>query len=223
MHGATPRQGDRRVQRTQRALREAMISLILERGWEGFGIQELCRRADVGRSTFYLHFADKEDVIGSGMDDLRRGLREAGVAEGAARPLGFARGVIEHALGHVRVFRATIGKRSGQIVQRRFRELVRSLVEEDLAPLLPAGPRRDGTVAFLTGAFVDLVTWSLEARSPPGPEALEALFQELAAPALVAALRGAHPGAAGEPALSPPPARRPPAPAGPAARRPGTR
>lgn len=184
MTARTPAKEDRRVQRTHRALREALVALILERGWDGFGIRDLCERADVGRSTFYLHFADKEDVLGSGLADLRRGLRAHAAAAGGGRPLAFARGVIEHAHDHVRVFRATLGKRGGQIVQRKFRELVRALVQEDLSPLIPAGPRRDGAVAFLAGGFSDLVIWSLETRSPPGPEELDALFQELAAPVL---------------------------------------
>lgn len=184
MHGRSPGQEDRRVQRTQRALREAMVALILERGWDGFGIQDLCRRADVGRSTFYLHFADKEDVLGSGLEELRRGLRARAAAAGGAHPLSFARGLIEHAHEHGRVYRATMGKQSRQIVQRRFRELVQALVAEDLAPLVAAGSRRDAAVAFLAGALFDLILWSLETRGAPAPEELDALFQELAAPVL---------------------------------------
>jgi AcrR family transcriptional regulator len=207
MGGTIPGKEDRRVQRTHRALREALVALILERGWDGFGIRDLCERADVGRSTFYLHFADKEDVLGSGMEDLRRSLRAHAADAGGARPLAFARGVIEHAHEHVRVFRATIGKQSGQIVQRRFRELVRALVQEDLAPLIPAGLRRDGAVAFLAGGFTDLIIWSLEARSPPGPEELEALFQDLAAPVLAEVTARGRGGSAGRPAATRDPSR----------------
>jgi len=57
MGGKLPEKDDRRVQRTRRALREALVALIVERGWEGFSVQEVCERADVGRSTFYTHFA----------------------------------------------------------------------------------------------------------------------------------------------------------------------
>lgn len=189
MRERLPSTADRRVQRTRRALRDAMIALIMERGWDGFGVQELCARADVARSTFYVHFADKEEVLGGSFDDLRRFIR-AQVAAGAgpARPLAFTRGLVEHGHEQRRLFLAVVGKRSGMIVHRRFRALVLELVREDLEPLLPAGPRRAGVVAFVAGALLEVLTWSLEARSPPSPEETDALFQELVAPALAAAI-----------------------------------
>ena len=66
---------DRRVLRTRRTLREALVQLILQRGWEKVSVLEVCERADVGRSTFYTHFADKEELLLSGFDDLRQALR----------------------------------------------------------------------------------------------------------------------------------------------------
>lgn len=179
------RKVDRRVERTRRALRDALVALILERGWDGFGVQELCDRADVARSTFYVHFADKEELVGGSFEDLRKTLRAQLAATGATRqPLAFARGLIEHAHEQRRLFLAVVGKKSGQVVQRRFRELVLALVREDLSAALPGGPRRDALVAFLSGAFIELLAWSLEARAPLPPEDLEALYLELARPAL---------------------------------------
>ncbi len=60
-------------------------------------------------------------------------------------------------------------------------------MREDLVTLLAPGPRRDGVVAFIAGAFLELLTWSLEAKSALAPEELDALFHELAAPVLDAA------------------------------------
>jgi len=189
MGGKLPSTTDRRVQRTRRALRDALVALILERGWEGFSVQEVCDRADVARSTFYTHFADKEELVGGGFDDLRRGLRaQLAAASGeAARPLAFSRGLIEHAHEQRRLFLAVVGKRSGHLVQRRFRELVLGLVREDLATVLASGVRRDAVVAFVAGAFIELLTWSLESRSPLPPEQVDALFHELVEPVLTAA------------------------------------
>jgi AcrR family transcriptional regulator len=196
MGGKLPSTADRRVQRTRRALREALVALILERGWEGFSVQDVCNRADVGRSTFYTHFADKEELVGGGFEDLRRTLRAQLAAVGAkpAPPLAFARGLIQHAHEQRRLFVALVGKRSGHLVQRRFRELVIDLVREDLGYLFAAGPRRDALVAFVAGAFLELLTWSLEAKSPPSPEDTDAMFRELVEPVLAAAPRFATTG-----------------------------
>lgn len=186
MKGKLPGTTDRRVQRTHRTLREALLALILERGWDGFTVQDVCDRADVGRSTFYTHFGDKEDLLEGGFEELRRWLRGQIAASGEpGRPLGFSRGLIEHAHEHARLFRALIGKRSGQVVQKRFREVVLDLVREELARYAP-GPRRDGAVAFIAGGLFELLIWSLEAKGAPTPEELDALFHELAEPVLSA-------------------------------------
>lgn len=187
MGESSPSRDDRRVRRTRNALREALVALIVERGWDGFSVQELCERADVGRSTFYMHFADKEEVLAAGFADVGREIRAQLERAGAERPLGFSRALLEHAQGHLRVYRALVGRRSSHLVQGKLRDLVRDLVRDDVAGLLPAGPRRDGTAAFLAGAFFELLIWSLEAKPATTAEAADALFQELAAPVLASA------------------------------------
>src|SRR5512139_3251865 len=72
--GAAARPTDRRVLRTRATLREALVRLILERGWDDISVQDVCDRANVGRSTFYSHFADKEELLLAGFDDLRKAL-----------------------------------------------------------------------------------------------------------------------------------------------------
>jgi AcrR family transcriptional regulator len=184
----TPKASDRRVQRTRRTLREALISLMLERGWDAVSVQDVCDRADVGRSTFYTHFADKEELLVGGFDDLRKMVRaQVATSSALASPLGFAHGMIEHAHEHQRLFRALVGKRSGQVVLRRFRELVIDLAREDLALVAEAGATRDAAAHFVAGAFLEMLTWWLETRTPLSPADLERLFVQMAAPALAGA------------------------------------
>jgi AcrR family transcriptional regulator len=189
MGAKTPNPADRRVQRTRRTLRDALITLLHERGWDAVSVQDICNRADVGRSTFYMHFADKEELLIGGFDDLRKMLRAqlAPSGRGPSEPLQFARGMIEHAHENQRLFRALVGKRSGQVVLQRFRELVVDLVRENLSSKSSSGPERDAAVHFISGAFLELLTWSLETRSAPCSEELERLFLAMAASALVVA------------------------------------
>jgi AcrR family transcriptional regulator len=189
MGGKLPAKDDRRVQRTRRVLRDALVALIVERGWEGFSVQDVCDRADVGRSTFYTHFADKEDLVSGALEDLRETLRAQllPAGEDPVRPLGFSRGLVEHAWEQQRLFRALVGKRGGHLVQKMFRQMVHELVRDDLADRLPAGPRRDGTAAFLAGGLVDLFSWWLETKSGLGVDEVDALFQRLAGAAFLAA------------------------------------
>src|SRR5690242_15633867 len=70
-------QTDRRVRRTRRALQNALVGLIAERGYPRTTVQDVLDRADVGRSTFYAHFRDKDALFASCFDDLRTDLEQA--------------------------------------------------------------------------------------------------------------------------------------------------
>jgi AcrR family transcriptional regulator len=54
---------DRRIQRTRQALMSAFIELVLTRGYESLTAGDISRKANVGRSTFYLHYANKEALL----------------------------------------------------------------------------------------------------------------------------------------------------------------
>ena len=53
-----PKENDRRVMRTRRALQQALIALLQERELKDISVSELTARADVSRGTFYLHYPD---------------------------------------------------------------------------------------------------------------------------------------------------------------------
>ncbi len=54
---------DRRITKSKRALRAALIDLMEERGLDAVSVNDLCARADLNRGTFYNHFRDKEDLL----------------------------------------------------------------------------------------------------------------------------------------------------------------
>ena len=61
---------DRRVQKTRRLLQDALIELVTEKSYESISIREILDRANVGRSTFYAHFQDKDQLLHSILDRL---------------------------------------------------------------------------------------------------------------------------------------------------------
>ena len=180
-HVVAPKQ-DRRVGRTRRTLHEALLALILERGWDEVSVQDVCARADVGRSTFYVHFADKEELLLSGFDDLRLHLR-AVAASGGDDVLGFSAAMFQHAREHERLFRALVGKRTADVVHRRFVAVLSELLDEDLADVVPVGPFRDAAVRYLAGAFWELLLWWCDQSSPTAIE-VDAIFRRLTMPVL---------------------------------------
>lgn len=161
---------DRRVAESRRALHGAIVELTLQRGWDRVTVHEVCRRAGVGRSTFYAHFADKEDLLIGGLDDVRDGL----LALATGRAFGFLPGLLAHVDESRRLFRAVIGKHSGLAVQRRFRAVTLDLVAAELARL---GVDDDLLARFLTGALVELLVWWVDAKTSVTADALAADFE----------------------------------------------
>lgn len=166
------------MRRTQRVLRDSLVTLILERGWDAVTVRDVCAHADVGRSTFYLHYADKESLLLSGFDDLHAEMAEH--ARGAPHPFAFVEPLITHALENQRIFRAVIGRSSGQQVEWRFRDVLVTLLIHELAALKLPTASRSSTARFLAGGFLEHLSEALEAPSAVRPELFAARFNRLA-------------------------------------------
>ena len=69
-HHSTQEKVDARVQRTRDALGDALIALMQEKPFNLITVQEVLDRADVGRSTFYMHYSDKDDLFMSDADEF---------------------------------------------------------------------------------------------------------------------------------------------------------
>jgi len=182
---------DRRSVRTRHALRGAMIQLLGERGWDDIAVQDICERANIGRSTFYSHYTNKDALLVGGLDELRVELmRHAGTkgegGQGGRQPaqgFHFAPGLIAHAHEQRKVFRTLIGRRSGFVVQQRFREMVIRLVSDELPPTVNKLPRA-AVARWIAAAFVEILAWWVEQRSPMSPTELAALFDQVSRPLL---------------------------------------
>jgi AcrR family transcriptional regulator len=158
---------DRRVHRTQRLLREALVALIREKGFEALTVQDIFDRANVGRATFYAHFDNKEDLLVSGFDELRTALRERqteALSRGGSmdeRMLAFSHHIIVHVNDYRHVFRAMVGKHSGAMVQQLMYKMLVDLVRDDMKTVV----RRDtdspieAFVHFIAGALFGLLMW----------------------------------------------------------------
>ena len=54
---------DRRAKRTRKTLQDALIELMGEKPYDAITIQEIADRANIGRTTFYLHFSTKDELF----------------------------------------------------------------------------------------------------------------------------------------------------------------
>jgi len=175
---------DRRVARTRRALQHAFLQLILDKGYEAVSIQDICDAADVGRSTFYLHFKDKDDLKRSGLDHLRRNLtthRERTSQKATQRALDFSRPMFEHARDHLHIYRALAGSAGGGVALDTIRDILGAQLKSD--PLIlsePPGYERELKQHFFLGAFMSVLVWWLDQGATIDIDIIDRKFRDLA-------------------------------------------
>jgi AcrR family transcriptional regulator len=180
---------DRRVRRTRRLLHEAFTNLVLEKGYERLTVQDILDRADVGRSTFYAHFRDKEALLMACFDELRDGLREGLHREAGSQDPAAV--IFQHAHRHRRVYKALCGRKGGNIVHRHLGRLIGDAVREHLEPRLSASGSdlpAEMVAEYYVSATLGLLMWWIERDFREGPARMAAVQQRLIAPGLRAAL-----------------------------------
>ena len=178
---------DRRVQRTRELLQKALIGLIGEHGYDAITIQDIVDRANVGRTTFYLHYNSK--------DELFMSCHEAIVNEfhlGFFHPLSreelLSSEIPPEAIsayrhleeGRMELYAIFNGKDS-RLILRQIRERSARKIEENLRTVFAGTDSAipiDILANYLAGAQIALMQWWLEKRRPNGPDDLtKALYR----------------------------------------------
>jgi AcrR family transcriptional regulator len=169
---------DARSRKTRAALSNSLIELLLERGWEAIGVRELCVRAGVARSTFYLHYRNKEELLEDGFNGLRDMVRQSApkrTLRDTGR-FGFAEGVAAHIFENRKMFLAIAGGNGGGVVRERFRSLISGMAAEELQE---AGAPNADAAHFLSGGFVSLAVHIMTGSSA-GKDGFLSRFHALA-------------------------------------------
>ena len=188
---------DRRVRRTRTALQHALIALILKKGYDAVTVEDICTEADIGRSTFYLHYSGKDDLKRSGLEHLRDQLarrQQAAAANGARGTFAFIEPLFEHAAQHAELYRALAGSRGGEIFLGGIREVVGELAREELAAWhgRQDGIRREAAVSYLAGACISVLVWWLEAGTEEPAAQMAALLRAFAENGVLQPVGTAH-------------------------------
>ncbi len=183
---------DRRAMRTRTALQRALMSLIREQDYDAITVDDLCRKADVGRSTFYLHFSSKDDLKRSGLADLKAHLVEA--TSPSADRFSFVLPLLEHASEQLLHYRALAGTRGRGVSLKAMREIVLAMVEADIRSKAGDAEDIDGispevAAQFVTGALMGMLAWWLDGGAKLPPDTLNAAFRRLAAEGLTTGQR----------------------------------
>ncbi|WP_280234453.1 TetR/AcrR family transcriptional regulator [Nocardia cyriacigeorgica] len=185
---------DRRVRRTRNLLHRALIELMIERGYERVTVTDVIDRADVGRSTFYAHYRDKDDLlVVSCTDFLRREIDRVRGAHGS--PLAPLRVMFRLAADYPDVYRPLIGPKSSATVLRAYQRSVTSIVTEQLDGRLEMDQSEFAdTVAFLSWGLIGLLESVIDTKDPTPPATSWKRFETLCTSGLADRMRPAGSG-----------------------------
>ena len=190
---------DRRVQRTLQSLRTALLDLIKEKDYDEISIEEITERANVGRTTFYLHYKDKEDLLmeefSTIMYERAQALSEipfsvwVPVSEEdlkkniALQPLLL---VFDHIHNNSELYNLLLKSTNSSKIIERIRKIstdaivkfVEAKMETDPIPLLSEVPI-EFFAAFFSGALISIVSWWIREDMRHTPEEVTNMFRSL--------------------------------------------
>jgi len=182
---------DRRSQRTRQALGEAFIELMMEKGYEAVTIKDIIDRANVGRSTFYAHYADKDELFASQFDRMIEMLIQHTPQEVSAdNPFFPSLGLFQHVQQQWKLYKILSWESNFLHIQH----LQKSISERVEQRLLASGRTFEAPVPilanFLAGSLLSLLKWWLDNKMMYSPEQMDEMFRKLALPGVTQSAKG---------------------------------
>jgi AcrR family transcriptional regulator len=177
------RKSDLRIRRTRGRLSDALVALMQEKPIDEITVQEVLDRAGVGRSTFYLHYRDKDDLFLCVLED---GLEMWTTAVISKKQRSYRIAPVEEFFAHVadanKLYRALVD--SGRIhaffdlaqgyfargIARRLKDMgLNNLVQNEL----------DASSHAFAGNLLALLKWWLDRSARESPKAMDELFHRM--------------------------------------------
>lgn len=159
---------DMRQKRTRRHLADALMGLMEERSFRDISVVDICDRAMVHRTTFYAHFADKEDLFRYVLEETLRTVTKP--KEKADESVSFRETVLEEVRRGLAFLRAhrrfyLSGLEGGAGPEQRVLEDIIAQAIQQLV-MRKGWPEEEATTAelmsvFYSGAIVNVVRWWL--------------------------------------------------------------
>jgi AcrR family transcriptional regulator len=178
---------DRRSQRTQQALMDALIALLAVKRYDEISINDIVDCANVGRSTFYAHYQTKDDLLKSGFERVLDMLIQHISFTETVQDLQMDTTLLfRHAQGHYELYRTLVWgsgfdlltKDGHAALSAKFQESFTLLLSGKTEPSIPL----DILSYSMAGTLLILLKWWLDNKMPYPPEYMDEIFQQLVMP-----------------------------------------
>ena len=170
---------DRRSQRTRYLLSAAFVELLREKGYSAITVSDIIERANIGRSTFYSHFHDKDDLFVSELDRVVELLSHRGSNQDEM-PFFPSLGLLQHVGEEYELYKALIWTPGIDLMIKHMQASLSQRIEQGLQK---SGDSFDLPLpvlaSFIAGSFVTLLKWWLENKMIYSPQEIDTIFKRL--------------------------------------------
>lgn len=177
-----PAKADRRVRRTRDTLGDALVELMQEKPFDDITVQEVLDRAGVGRTTFYAHYRDKQDLFLSDVEDFLEWMSTLLTRRGdSLERIAPVQELFSH-LADVHDFHDALvaSGKATEVHELGIGYFARS-IEQRLTMAGVAVPPTElrATSHALSGALFSLLEWWVRHKGSASPAEMDALFHRL--------------------------------------------
>ncbi len=178
---------DRRSRRTRQALVEALLALLTAKNYDEISINDIVERANVGRSTFYAHYQDKDDLLRDGFERALDILIQHVSFGEADQDLQLdTTPLFRHAKGHFELYKTLVWGSGFDVLTRDGHATLSAKFQERFKLHLSGKPEPAIPMAVLchsmSGTLLILLKWWLDNKMPYTPEYMDEIFQRLIMP-----------------------------------------
>lgn len=183
---------DRRTLKTRQSIHEAMFSLMQEKQYNKITIQDIIDRANVGRSTFYSHFATKDELLLSSVEHLLEILNQyikSYIEHDGDRPrLIPVVELFEHIQENSKIMKGLFKTEGASLFFEKAEAYWNNEIEQYLQSKLPAGKEPKVPITILTNhissTLINLLKWWVNSKVSYTPLQMDQYFQELINPCI---------------------------------------
>jgi AcrR family transcriptional regulator len=170
---------DRRSQRTRHLLSAAFVELMREKGYSAITVSDLIERANIGRSTFYSHYRDKDDLFVAELDRVIEGLSHHMPSQGEI-PFFPSLGLFRHVGEEYELYKALVWTPGIDLLIKHLQESLGNRIEQgfqesgrEFEVPLPI------MASFIAGSFLTLLKWWLENKMGHSAQQMDDIFKKL--------------------------------------------
>lgn len=177
---------DRRSQRTRQLLGEALVELLKEKGYGAISVSDIIDRANIGRSTFYAHYRDKDDLLAAQLERVIDILSQ-NMPHEEGNSLFPSLGLFRHVGEQYELYKALVWSSGADYLFKHGQKSLSKRIERNLQesgrefnvpiPLL---------ANFVAGSFLTLLKEWLDNKMNYSPEQMDEIFRKLTVPGLEA-------------------------------------